>query len=152
MATDTREQRAACSFGDVSDIVGVGEERRGSGLAIFETLGQTVHIDLQLRAATEAGAALLSERFDLVADGEERSAGVAVEAVELGTRDAVTGWRLRDVLRHVGPTFTVMVDNQREWWDANVRIGEGHISSSQHDGRLYRETLGGNANVREIRR
>jgi hypothetical protein len=78
---------------------------------------------LQLRAATKVGAALLSERFDLVADGEERGARVAVEAVELGTRDAVTGWRLGDVLRHAGPTFTVMVDDQRECWNANGRIG-----------------------------
>jgi hypothetical protein len=72
---------------------------------MFETCGQTADIALQLHAATKAGAALLSEAFDLVAGREKRGAGVVEQAVELGTADAVSGERGCEAKRHVDPTF-----------------------------------------------
>jgi len=114
-----KQPRFICGQVDVLAAVGARDHRVLDGamldrrVVMGDTRSQPVDFDLQLCAVTNVAAALLPEGFDLVADGEERGAGVVVEAVELGTSDAVSGWRLR-VLQHVGPTFTVVVDDQRE--------------------------------------
>ena len=112
-----KQPRFICGQVDVLAAVGAGDHLHvldgamlDNRVAMCEMRSQAADFDLQLYAVTKVGAALLSEGFNLVADGEERGAGVVVEAVELGTSDAVGGWRLR-VLPHVGPTFTVVVDD-----------------------------------------
>jgi hypothetical protein len=106
-----KQPRFVCGQVDVVAAVGAGDRLReldGAMLdrrvVICETRSQAVDFDLQLYAVTKVGAALLSEGFNLVANGEERVAGVVGEAVELGTSDAVSGWSLR-VLPHVEPIF-----------------------------------------------
>ena len=112
-----KQPRFICGQVDVLAAVGASDHLRvldgatlDGGVVMGDTRSRPVDFDLQLCAVTNVAAALLSEGFNLVADGEERGAGVVVEAVELGTSDAVGGWRLR-VLPHVGPTFTVVVDD-----------------------------------------
>jgi len=60
-------------------------------IVMRDTRGQAVDFDLRRCAVTTVGAAVLSEGFNLVADGEERGARVVAETVELGTSDAVIG-------------------------------------------------------------
>jgi hypothetical protein len=95
-----KQPRFICGQVDVLAAVGAGDHLRvldGAMLdrrvVMCETPSQAVDFDLHLCAVTTVDAALLSEGFNLVADGEERGAGVLVEAVELGTSDAVSGWR-----------------------------------------------------------
>jgi hypothetical protein len=97
-----KQPRFICGQVDVLAAVGTGDPLRVFDGAMLDrravmgdTRSQAVDFDLQLRAVTTVAAALLPEGFNLVADGDERGAGVVVEAVELGTRDAVRGERLR---------------------------------------------------------
>jgi hypothetical protein len=107
-----KQPRSICGQVGVLAAAGASDHLRvldgamlDGGVVMGDTRSRPIDFDLQLCAVTNVAAALLSEGFNLVADCEERGAGVVVEAVELGTSDAVSGWRLR-VLQHVGPTFT----------------------------------------------
>jgi hypothetical protein len=93
-----KQPRFICGQVDVLAAAGAGDHLRvldgpmlDRRVVMGDTRSQPVDFDPQRCAVTNVAAALLSEGFNLVADTEERGAGVVVEAVELGTSDAVSG-------------------------------------------------------------